>query len=221
MNSLEKKEVQVAIADAQTPEIIRKVLALRLILAKSSVKKYQAMQNSACADSRCHGMFMFYGANQSGRWAGRIVQLQNLPLIIWTTWMKHGVLSGEVISRLSLLYDNISNVLSELIRTSFVPRPGYPRAVADFSAVETRCLSYLAGEDWRKEVFKNNGNIYCASASAMFHVPVEKHCVNANLRQKGKIAELAIGYGGGKGSLISIGALTIPNFLKKYRLVGR
>lgn len=210
MDSLGKKEVQAAIADAQTPEIIRKVLSLRLMLAKSSVKKYQAMQNSACADSRCHGMFMFYGANRSGRWAGRIVQLQNLPQNHMDDLdeARSLVRSGDF-ETLSLLYDNIPNVLSELIRTAFVPRPGYSWAVADFSAVEARCLSYLAGEDWRTEVFKNNGDIYCASASAMFHVPVEKHGVNANLRQKGKIAELALGYGGGKGALISMGALTM------------
>lgn len=210
MDSLGKKEVQAAIADAQTPEIIRKVLSLRLMLAKSSVKKYQAMQNSACADRRCHGMFMFYGANRSGRWAGRIVQLQNLPQNHMDDLdeARSLVRSGDF-ETLSLLYDNIPNVLSELIRTAFVPRPGYSWAVADFSAVEARCLSYLAGEDWRTEVFKNNGDIYCASASAMFHVPVEKHGVNANLRQKGKIAELALGYGGGKGALISMGALTM------------
>ena len=187
---------------------VKNALQLRQQLAKSSVKKYQAMQNAVCADGRARGMFQFYGANRSGRWAGRIIQLQNLP----QNHMEDLEQARELVKNgdyeaLSMLYDSIPNVLSELIRTAFVARKGNKFAVADFSAIEARVLSWLAGETWRTQVFVNNGDIYCASASAMFGVPVEKHGQNAHLRQKGKIAELALGYGGSVGALKSMGAI--------------
>ncbi|MBQ9612752.1 MAG: DNA polymerase, partial [Lachnospiraceae bacterium] len=206
MESLGKKQVAEALKTA--PEDISEVLQLRQQLAKSSVKKYQAMQNAVCSDGRCHGMFQFYGANRSGRWAGRLIQLQNLPQNHMSDLeeARNLVKAGDF-EMLSLLYDNVPLVLSELIRTSFLPRPGYKYIVADFSAIEARVLSHLAGETWRSEVFKTGGDIYCASASQMFKVPVEKHGQNAHLRQRGKVAELALGYGGSVGALKAMGAL--------------
>lgn len=206
VDSLDKKSVKELLKTA--PPELAEVLELRRQLAKSSVKKYQAMQNAVCADGRARGMFQFYGANRSGRWAGRLIQLQNLP----QNHMAHLedarslVRSGDY-ALLSALYDSVPEVLSELIRTVFVPRDGYKFIVSDFSAIEARVLSFLADESWRLKVFAENGDIYCASASAMFHVPVEKHGQNAHLRQKGKIAELALGYGGSVGALKSMGAL--------------
>ena len=206
VDSLDKKAVKELLKTV--PSELAEVLELRRQLAKSSVKKYQAMQNAVCADGRARGMFQFYGANRSGRWAGRLIQLQNLP----QNHMAHLedarslVRSGDY-ALLSALYDSVPEVLSELIRTAFVPRDGYKFIVSDFSAIEARVLSFLAGESWRLKVFAENGDIYCASASAMFHVPVEKHGQNAHLRQKGKIAELALGYGGSVGALKSMGAL--------------
>ena len=206
VDSLDKKAVKELLKTA--PPELAEVLELRRQLAKSSVKKYQAMQNAVCADGRARGMFQFYGANRSGRWAGRLIQLQNLP----QNHMAHLedarslVRSGDY-ALLSALYDSVLEVLSELIRTAFVPRDGYKFIVSDFSAIEARVLSFLAGESWRLKVFSENSDIYCASASAMFHVPVEKHGQNAHLRQKGKIAELALGYGGSVGALKSMGAL--------------
>ena len=205
MESLGKKEVAQALANA--PDKIRQVLALRLQLAKSSVKKYQAMQSAVCQDGRCRGMFQFYGANRSGRWAGRLIQLQNLPQNhLPDLEQARALVKAGDYEMLSMLYDNIPQVLSELIRTAFVPKPGYRYIVSDFSAIEARVLSHLAGETWRSEVFRNNGDIYCASASQMFGVPVEKHGQNSHLRQKGKIAELALGYGGSVGALKAMGA---------------
>lgn len=206
VDSLDKKAVKELLKTA--PPELAEVLELRRQLAKSSVKKYQAMQNAVCTDGRARGMFQFYGANRSGRWAGRLIQLQNLP----QNHMAHLedarslVRSGDY-ALLPALYDSVLEVLSELIRTAFVPRDGYKFIVSDFSAIEARVLSFLAGESWRLKVFAENGDIYCASASAMFHVPVEKHGQNAYLRQKGKIAELALGYGGSVGALKSMGAL--------------
>lgn len=206
VDSLDKKAVKELLKTA--PPELAEVLELRRQLAKSSVKKYQTMQNAVCADGRARGMFQFYGANRSGRWAGRLIQLQNLP----QNHMAHLedarslVRSGDY-ALLSALYDSVPEVLSELIRTAFVPRDGYKFIVSDFSAIEARVLSFLAGESWRLKVFAENGDIYCASTSAMFHVPVEKHGQNAHLRQKGKIAELALGYGGSVGALKSMGAL--------------
>lgn len=191
-----------------TPEPLRTVLSLRQQLAKSSVKKYKAMQNAVCRDGRARGMFQFYGANRSGRWAGRMIQLQNLPQNHMPDLEQaRGLVRNGNYKALELLYDDIPDTLSQLIRTAFVPRQGYKLVVADFSAIEARVLSFLADESWRSDVFKNNGDIYCASASAMFGVPVEKHGVNSSLRQKGKIAELALGYGGSVGALTAMGAL--------------
>lgn len=206
VDSLDKKAVKELLKTA--PPELAEVLELRRQLAKSSVKKYQAMQNAVCADGRARGMFQFYGANRSGRWAGRLIQLQNLPQNHMTHLedARRLVRAGDY-ALLSALYDSVPEVLSELIRTAFVPRDGYKFIVSDFSAIEARVLSFLAGESWRLKVFAENGDIYCASASAMFHVPVEKHGQNAHLRQKGKIAELALGYGGSVGALKSMGAL--------------
>lgn len=206
VESLGKKEVSALLRDA--PPELAEVLLLRRQLAKSSVRKYQAMQNCVCADGRVHGMFMFYGANRTGRFSGRLVQLQNLPQNHMPDLEQARALvrSGDY-DTLQLLYDSVPDVLSELIRTAFVPYDGGKFIVADFSAIEARVIAWLAGEQWRLDVFKNGGDIYCASASQMFHVPVVKHGVNAHLRQKGKIAELALGYGGSVGALKAMGAL--------------
>jgi len=206
VDSLDKKAVKELLKTA--PPELAQALELRQQLARSSVKKYIAMENCVCADGRCRGMFQFYGANRSGRWAGRLIQLQNLP-------QNHSpdlasarslVKAGDY-EMLRLLYEDVPDTLSQLIRTAFVPKPGYKFIVSDFSAIEARVIAHLAGEAWRTEVFRNNGDIYCASASAMFGVPVEKHGVNGHLRQKGKIAELALGYGGSVGALKAMGAL--------------
>ena len=206
VDSLGKKDVAAMMKDA--PEDMAKVLSLRLQLAKSSVKKYTAMLQSACADDRCHGMFAFYGANRTGRFAGRIVQLQNLHRneMPDLEQARDLVRQGDY-ATLSLLYDSVPEVLAELVRTAFVPAPGYKFAVADFSAIEARVLSYLAGEQWRMDVFHDGRDIYCETASRMFGCVVEKHGQNAHLRQKGKISELALGYGGGCGALRAMGAL--------------
>ena len=206
VESLGKKDVAAMIKTA--PEKLAEVLALRLQLAKSSVRKYQAMQNAVCADGRCHGMFQFYGANRSGRWAGRLIQLQNLPQnhMDDLEQARDLVKAGDY-EMLDLLYDSVPGVLSELIRTAFVPRPGYKFIVSDFSAIEARVLSHLAHEEWRAEVFHKGRDIYCESASRMFGCVVEKHGQNSHLRQKGKIAELALGYGGSVGALKAMGAL--------------
>lgn len=206
MDSLGKKEVAQAVKTA--PKELAEVLLLRQQLAKSSVKKYQAMQNAVCEDGRARGMFQFYGANRSGRWAGRMIQLQNLPQNHMPDLKQaRGLVESGNYNAMEFLYDDIPDTLSQLIRTAFVPRAGMKFVVADFSAIEARVLSYLAKESWRSEVFHNNGDIYCASASAMFGVPVEKHGENGHLRQKGKIAELALGYGGSVGALKAMGAL--------------
>ena len=190
------------------PEPLREVLSLRQQLAKSSVKKYTAMENAVCADSRAHGMFQFYGANRTGRFSGRLIQLQNLPQNHIPDLVQARALarSGNY-EALSLLYEDIPDTLSQLIRTAFVPQDGRKFIVADFSAIEARVIAWFAGERWRLKVFEDGGDIYCASASQMFHVPVEKHGINGHLRQKGKIAELALGYGGSVGALKSMGAL--------------
>lgn len=206
IESLGKKEVADVLKTA--PEYLKEVLSIRQQLAKSSVKKYQAMQKAACSDNRARGMFQFYGANRSGRWAGRIIQLQNLyrnsmpDLDVARDLVRNGEFET-----VELLYNSVPEILSELIRTAFVPKTGCKFIVSDFSAVEARVLSYLANESWRTEVFAEGKDIYCASASQMFHVPVEKHGVNSHLRQKGKIAELALGYGGSVGALKAMGAL--------------
>ena len=206
VDSLGKKEVAGMMKDA--PDDLAQVLSLRLQLAKSSVKKYTAMLASACDDDRCHGMFAFYGANRTGRFAGRIVQLQNLHRneMPDLEQARELVRQGDY-DMLSLLYDSVPEVLAELVRTAFVPAPGFKFAVADFSAIEARVLSFLAGEQWRIDVFHNGRDIYCESASRMFNCLVEKHGQNAHLRQKGKISELALGYGGGCGALRAMGGL--------------
>ena len=206
VESLGKKEVSALLRDA--PPGLAEVLLLRRQLAKNSVRKYQAMQNCVCADGRVHGMFMFYGANRTGRFSGRLVQLQNLPQNHMPDLEQARALvrNGDY-DTLQMLYDSVPDVLSELIRTAFVPYDGGKFIVADFSAIEARVIAWLAGEQWRLDVFKNGGDIYCASASQMFHVPVVKHGINGHLRQKGKIAELALGYGGSVGALKAMGAL--------------
>ena len=205
-DSLGKKVVSELIQTA--PPDLKEVLELRQSLAKSSVKKYSAMENAVCTDGRARGMFQFYGANRTGRWAGRIIQLQNLPQNHLPDLVQARALvrCGDF-EALEMLYDSIPEVLSELIRTSFVPTAGRKFIVADFSAIEARVIAWLAGEKWRQQVFESGGDIYCASASQMFGVPVEKHGVNGHLRQKGKIAELALGYGGSVGALKAMGAL--------------
>lgn len=205
-DTLGKKAVKELLKTAPAP--LGEVLSLRQQLAKSSVKKYQAMENAVCADSRCRGMFQFYGANRTGRFAGRLVQLQNLPQNHLPDLEEARALvrCGDY-DAVEMLYDSVPEVLSELIRTAFVPSPGNKFIVADFSAIEARVLSWFAGEDWRLKVFESGGDIYCASASQMFGVPVEKHGVNGHLRQKGKISELALGYGGSVGALKAMGAL--------------
>ena len=205
-DSLDKKAVAELLKTA--PEPLGEALALRQQLAKSSVKKYQAMENAVCADSRAHGMFQFYGANRTGRYSGRIIQLQNLPQnhIPDLAQARELVKAGDF-DALAMLYEDIPDTLSQLIRTAFVPQDGRKFIVADFSAIEARVIAWIAEERWRLRVFEGGGDIYCASASQMFHVPVEKHGVNGHLRQKGKIAELALGYGGSVGALKSMGAL--------------
>lgn len=205
-DSLGKKQVSALLKEAP-PELID-VLTLRQQLAKSSVKKYQAMANAACSDNRVRGCFQFYGANRSGRWAGRNVQLQNLP----QNHMDDLAQARELVRQgsyenLKARYASVPDVLSELIRTALIPYEGGKYIVADFSAIEARVIAYLAGEQWRLDVFQQGGDIYCASASQMFHVPVVKHGENGHLRQKGKIAELALGYGGSVGALKAMGAL--------------
>lgn len=205
-DTLGKKAVAELIRTA--PEPLREVLSLRQQLAKSSVKKYTAMENTVCADSRAHGMFQFYGANRTGRFSGRLIQLQNLYKNTMPDLAQARALvrSGNY-EALSMLYEDIPDTLSQLIRTAFVPQNGRKFIVADFSAIEARVIAWFAGERWRLKVFEDGGDIYCASANQMFHVPVEKHGVNGHLRQKGKIAELALGYGGSVGALKSMGAL--------------
>jgi DNA polymerase len=190
------------------PRELQEVLVLRQQLARSSVKKYQTMQDAVCSDNRARGMFQFYGANRTGRWAGRLIQMQNLPQnhLPDLAQARALVRSGDY-DALELLYEDVPDTLSQLIRTAFVPAEGKKFIVSDFSAIEARVIAWYAGERWRQEVFANGGDIYCASASQMFKVPVEKHGVNGHLRQKGKIAELALGYGGSVGALKAMGAL--------------
>lgn len=206
VDSLGKNEVKELLKSA--PAKLASVLELRQQLAKSSVKKYQTMQNTMCADHRARGMFRFYGANRSGRWAGRLIQLQNLPQnhMPDLKQARELVKTGNL-TALEILYDDISDTLSQLIRTAFIPKDEYKFIVSDFSAIEARVIAHIAGEKWREDVFKSGGDIYCASAERMFHCKVEKHGENSHLRQKGKIAELALGYGGSVGALKSMDAL--------------
>ena len=205
-DSLGKKVVAELLKTA--PPELAEVLTLRHQLAKSSVRKYQAMEKTVCSDNRARGMFMFYGANRTGRFSGRNIQLQNLPQNHLPDLAEARALvrSGDF-DAVELLYEDVPDTLSQLIRTAFIPRDGAQFLVADFSAIEARVIAWFAGETWRQEVFSKGGDIYCASASQMFKVPVEKHGINGHLRQKGKIAELALGYGGSVGALKAMGAL--------------
>lgn len=205
-DSLGKKVVNEMLKTA--PPELADALILRQQLAKSSVKKYQAMQNAVCSDGRARGMFQFYGANRTGRWAGRLIQMQNLPQNHLSDLAEaRGLVRSGDFEAVKMLYEDVPDTLSQLIRTAFIPREGAMFYVADFSAIEARVIAWFAGESWRQEVFAEGKDIYCASASQMFRVPVEKHGVNGHLRQKGKIAELALGYGGSVGALKSMGAL--------------
>ena len=205
-DTLGKKAVAELLKTA--PPQLQKVLTLRQQLAKSSVKKYQAMETAICADDRARGMFQFYGANRTGRWAGRIIQMQNLPQNHLDDLSEaRGLVRAGGFDALEMLYEDVPDTLSQLIRTAFVPQENRKFIVADFSAIEARVIAWLAGEKWRQDVFAQGKDIYCASASQMFGVPVEKHGVNGHLRQKGKIAELALGYGGSVGALKAMGAL--------------
>ena len=223
VDTLDKKAVRALLPDAEGD--VLEVLKLRLLMAKTSVKKYEAIRRSVCLDGRVHGLLQFYGANRIGRWAGRLVQVQNLPqnhlpdLALARDLVKAGRYED-----IEALYESTPGVLSELIRTAFVPRPGCRFIVADFSAIEARVIAWLSGEQWRLEVFRQGGDIYCASASQMFHVPVEKHGQNSHLRQKGKIAELAFDYGGAVGALTAMGALEmglleeeLPSLVRQWR----
>ena len=205
-DTLGKKAVAELLKTA--PPQLQKVLTLRQQLAKSSVKKYQAMETAVCSDGRARGMFQFYGANRTGRWAGRIIQMQNLPQNHLDDLSEvRGLVRAGDFDAVEMLYEDVPNTLSQLIRTAFVPQGDRKFIVADFSAIEARVIAWLAGEKWRQDVFAEGKDIYCASASQMFGVPVEKHGVNGHLRQKGKIAEVALGYGGSVGALKAMGAL--------------
>lgn len=206
IESLSKKAVK-SLAD-ETDGDVSKMLKLRLLMAKTSVKKYEAVIRSVCSDNRVHGMMRFCGANRTGRWSGNILQPQNLPQnhLPDLTLARDIVKDGDF-EMLDMMFGNVPNVLSELIRTVLIPKPNHRFIVADFSAIEARVLAWIAGEQWRIDTFKNGGDIYCASASKMFKVAVEKNGVNGELRQKGKISELACGYGGSVGALKNMGAV--------------
>ena len=206
-DSLDKKAVSALLREIESGEVAE-VLALRGQVSKASVSKYKAMEAAACADSRCRGMFSFLGAGRTGRWVSKIIQLQNLARNEMPDLAEaRSLVRGGDFETLALLYPSVSGVLSELVRTAFVPRQGFKFIVADFSAIEARVLSYMAGERWRMDAFAAGKDIYCESASKMFGVPVEKHGVNGHLRGRGKISELAFGYGGGTGALRAMGAL--------------
>ena len=206
--SLGKADVAELLKSA--PPELHDILSLRLELAKSSTRKYQAMENAVCSDDRLHGMFQFYGASRSGRWAGRLVQLQNLPANHRPDLEEaRQAVKQENYTALAEKYDSVPSLLSELIRTAFVPKPGYQFFVADYAQIEARVLAHLAGEKWRADVFRSGHDIYAESASRMFGVPVKKNGENGHLRQRGKIAELALGYGGSVGALVSMGAVTM------------
>lgn len=232
LEDLKKQTVAEILADKSGDELIKEVLRIRKELGKTSVKKYEAMDTCMCGDGRIRGLLQFYGANRTGRWAGRLVQIQNLPRnYIGTLDTARELVKKRQTEALRAIYGNVPDILSQLIRTAFVPRPGYKFLVADFSAIEARVLSWLAGEQWRLDVFKTHGKIYEASASAMFGVDIDlirKGNPEYALRGKGKIAELALGYQGGKGSLISMGALNmgltedeLPDIVKRWRNSNR
>jgi DNA polymerase len=217
VESLSKKNVQELVGETEGE--VKEALKLRLLMAKTSVRKYEALERAVCSDGRVHGLLQFYGANRTGRWAGRLVQVQNLP----QNHLKDLKLARDLVKEgrfddIELLFGNTPGVLSELIRTAFVPKDGHRFIVADFSAIEARVISWLAGEKWRLEVFASHGKIYEAAASMMFHVPIEEVTKGSPLRQKGKISELACGYGGGVGALKSMGALEMG--VEEHELQG-
>jgi len=206
--SLGKKEVKELLANNASDDMVQQVLTLRQLISKSSVKKYEAMINSKCADGRVRGMFQFYGANRTGRFSSKIVQLQNLPQNhLPDLDSARSLVINNDIDALELLYADIPDTLSQLIRTAFIPTANHKFIVSDFSAIEARVIAWYSDEEWRMDAFRNNKDIYCESASQMFGVPVEKHGINSHLRPKGKIAELALGYGGSVGALTAMGAL--------------
>lgn len=225
VDDLRKGTVSDMLQHEEMPDDVRRVLEIRQELGKTSNKKYVAIKSAVCKDGRVRGLLQFYGANRTGRWAGRLVQVQNLP----RTYVSPIELARDLVRRgkgaaIELIYGSVQDTLSQLIRTAFVSSPGHKLIDADFSAIEARVISWLADEKWRLEVFKSGGDIYCASASQMFGVPVEKHGVNGHLRQKGKVAELALGYQGGTGALIQMGALEmglheaeLPEIVNKWR----
>ena len=228
VDSLGKKDVSALIADLDKHSVDTEALdmmKLRLQMAKSSVKKYQAAERYICTDGRAHGLFQFSGANRTQRWAGRGIQLQNLPQNhIATLDEARDLVKMGCFDMIEVLYGNTPDILSQLIRTMLIAKPGHIFIIADFSAIEARVLAWLAGEQWRLDAFKEGKDIYCASASQMFGVPVVKHGINGELRQKGKVAELACGYGGGSGALISMGALDmglkedeLPDIISSWR----
>ena len=205
-DSLNKATVADLLARATDPTT-RRVLALRQQLGKTSTKKYQTMLTAACNDHRIRGTMQYYGAGRTGRWAGRLLQVQNLPQNhLDEIGAVRELVRARDLDTLAMIYGSVPDTLSQLIRTALIAKPGHTLLVADYSAIEARVIAYLAGEQWRMDVFAKGGDIYCSSASAMFKVPVEKHGVNGHLRQKGKIAELACGYGGGIGALKAFGA---------------
>jgi len=207
VNSLTKKDVEALMGEVEKPEV-RRLLELRQAMSKTSVKKYEAMERSICPDQRIKGLLQFYGANRTGRWAGRFVQIHNLPRnSLNDLQVARDLLKSGNYETLELLFESVSNVLSQLIRTAFIPAKGHRYIVADFSAIEARVIAWLAGERWRMDVFQSHGKIYEASAAQMFKVPIETIDKGSPLRQKGKIAELALGYGGSKGALMQMGAL--------------
>lgn len=222
---LSKATVAAAIGSGNLESTAEEVLRIRQELSKSSIKKYEAMDTCVCEDGRARGLIKFYGASRTGRWAGRMVQVQNLPQTHLSDLdLAREYVKARSLDMLRLTYGNVPDVLSQLIRTAFIPSDGCKFAVADFSAIEARVIAWLAGELWRQDIFAKNGDIYCASASQMFKVPVEKHGVNGHLRQKGKIAELALGYGGSVGALKTMGALDmglaeeeLPDIVAKWR----
>jgi DNA polymerase bacteriophage-type len=238
-DSLDKKAVAEMLTD-ETPEYLAEVLALRQLLAKSSVKKYEAMDTAACSDGRARGMAQFYGANRTGRWAGRLIQIQNLPQNhLPDLEPARALVAQGNFEALDMLYDSVPKVLSELIRTAFIPTPGRKFIVSDFSAIEARVIAWLAGETWRNQVFATHGKIYEASAAQMFRVPIAEVTKGSDLRAKAKIAELALGYGGSVGALRAMGALDMslkepelqplvnawrnanPNIVKLWWAVGK
>lgn len=228
MENLQKATVEETLTREALPKNVRRILEIRQQLGKTSVKKYTAMQTAKCEDDRIRGLTQFYGANRTGRWAGRLVQLQNLPRnYLKTLDYARNLVKAQNYEGVRLLYGNVPDTLSQLIRTAFIPSEGHKFVVADFSAIEARVIAWLAGEQWVNEVFATHGKIYEATASQMFHVPIER-IVKGNpeysLRQKGKVATLALGYQGGTSALIAMGALNmglteeeLPDIVTRWR----